>query len=1244
MNLQAALEQRERVQAFMQVHRTGLLTLVFAEWTSSITAGSEPENPDSLASLQAHAVAVKRILDQFPEAAEITRSNRNYFIVFTKPSDAVRFTLLLQSAGRPVAGSPSSDSIRTGIHMGEILPESKTSAQRDLYQIQVDVATRLLFLAKAGQILLTRPVFDNARQVLKGEELEGIGPLRWLSHGWYAISGIEEPLEMCEVGELGKACLAPPLESEKAKRHGGLGGEPVLGWRPAIGQPVPNTEWSLVSKLGEGGFGEVWLGRHKRSGEERVFKFCFRADRVRTLKREVTIWKILKEKLGEHPNIVPVREVYFEEPPYYLVMDYAAGEDLQSWSERRGGLAQIPLATRLEVAAQVAEALGAAHSAGVLHRDVKPSNILVREEDSRVQVRLTDFGIGELLAKETAGKPREGFTQTVMGGAGAGSRLYMAPELWVGRAASKVSDMYSLGVVIYQLIVGHLSEPLTPDWEERVDEPLLRQFLSRLIVGIPEQRFNDALAASHEMRQLEKDFREDSQRSRLVAWTRFKFKVQYVGGLGLLSLGFWGILDLLLGILPLVPNASVKFIFWALFLTVLGMGLLPLSMAIFRFQWGWITLLASLFCLGVMDTLLMYWGSDPDALNPIAMGIVAGTVPLCLSAFVGYPTWKSHRENQQRQKASLGKRLWAKVERSLIDRSLMAFGLILTFLIAIFYGIENWRGKARWEKHVRELKASGYATSLKELIPAKVTDELNFCKAPGMPGLIGGVTFSRWYFELYPGSSLPPYGTNDAVEGMKAAKLEEAKFLPWAVLKPAYNQAVLAVNLVDLSFTNLVIQLAGLAGVRLDIEPELAKAFQYTSSRFSVVATNQTPFILLTNFLAHHACALRRVVTNGVAQIGLRPSSAQAILDWYESWEPQIRDLYGASQRPFAVLLIHGPYDCETPIPNFVRIRDIAQNLVIHATASLLLGQPDRASADLRVISKIMRSLESDPTLVGAMIETAIAGLSIKVVADGLKEGAWLDNHLLIIQDLYQNVNLIKRVQYSFGCERLIITDYLLDNRYREMLAQRLAFSYPKKRSHDTQEAVGGLFFYFYDIIPRGWIYQNACEYSGYFKLIQDSININKKMLYEIENIIFPPYTYLLIALNVVSEVDFKDGFWKYAWQLIRDSRNSWLPNYVRASDKAAQNQTLLNQAIIACGLERFKLANRAYPSRLAELMPKYLPNMPIDVNTDREMIYRRTENGKYILYATGLDRRDDGGIGSGNGDDKDWVWTGVPQ
>ncbi len=122
-----------------------------------------------------------------------------------------------------------------------------------LFTDLVDTCARVMGLAQGGQILLTRSAFDSARQMLKGEDVAGVGPLEWLNHGSYLLKGIEVSSEVREVGEIGIAPLQAPAGSEKAQRQATPETEPVLGWRPALGQFVPNTRWRLETKLGEGG-------------------------------------------------------------------------------------------------------------------------------------------------------------------------------------------------------------------------------------------------------------------------------------------------------------------------------------------------------------------------------------------------------------------------------------------------------------------------------------------------------------------------------------------------------------------------------------------------------------------------------------------------------------------------------------------------------------------------------------------------------------------------------------------------------------------------------------------------------------------------------------------------------------------------------------------------------------------------------------------------------------------------------
>src|SRR5439155_4903699 len=378
-DLSMALEHHAKVEEFRRKHRTSLLTLVFTDMVGS-TALKQGLGEREVASLfQDYRQLVRRQRTRFSESEEIETAGDSFLLVFATPSEAVEFALILQTelgTWRQTRGIQVRQ--RVGIDLCEVVIEEHTGPGKgkDLYGGQLDVCARVMALAGANQILMTRAVFDNARRVLKGEDVPEVGPLKWLNHGPYQFKGLEEPIEVCEVRAGIDGPVAPPANTDKAQRVAAEG-ELVLGWRPAIGQEVPNTKWVLEEKLGEGGFGEVWKARHEKLDEQHVFKFCFRADRVRSLKREVTLFRLLKERIGEHPNIVRLHDIYFDQPPFYLEEEYVSGKDLKSWCEAQGGVEKVPLDVRLEIVAQAADGLQAADDAGVIHRDVKPGNILI---------------------------------------------------------------------------------------------------------------------------------------------------------------------------------------------------------------------------------------------------------------------------------------------------------------------------------------------------------------------------------------------------------------------------------------------------------------------------------------------------------------------------------------------------------------------------------------------------------------------------------------------------------------------------------------------------------------------------------------------------------------------------------------------------------------------------------------------------------------------------------------------------
>lgn len=253
MTFDSMMQNRGKVAAFQRKHRVGLVTLLFTDMVGSTKLKQELGDREAVRVMQVHHSEVRDLLRKYPGGEEISTAGDSFFLVFAKPSEAVKFSLQLQSRLREWSKQcPVRVKDRVGIHVGEVFIEELEGSGgkvNDLYGIQVDSAARVMSLADGDQILMTRFAFDNARQVLKGQVMEGVKELSWKNHGLFQLKGVEEPLEICEVGEIGCAVLRAPADSDKVHRFSGSEGETAhSALRANTGHVVVSTKTSIPLK------------------------------------------------------------------------------------------------------------------------------------------------------------------------------------------------------------------------------------------------------------------------------------------------------------------------------------------------------------------------------------------------------------------------------------------------------------------------------------------------------------------------------------------------------------------------------------------------------------------------------------------------------------------------------------------------------------------------------------------------------------------------------------------------------------------------------------------------------------------------------------------------------------------------------------------------------------------------------------------------------------------------------------
>lgn len=302
--------------------------------------------------------------------------------------------------------------------------------------------------------------------------------------------------------------------------------------------PMQYGRYRIVKELGKGSMGVVYQA-HDPQIDRPVALKVLRPDRVGS---EAFVQRFLKEAKAvgrlSHPNIVVVYDIGEDHGTVYISMEFLEGRPLSELLKARS----LSLSQALKIAVQVSDGLDYAHSKGIVHRDIKPSNIIVQPDG---RVKITDFGIARIQDPLA--------TQQTQAGEILGTPAYMAPEQVLGQPVDGRADLFSLGVILYEMTAGQ--RPFTGEslmtmfrsiTEDTPREPLelnpsLPGELSRVILKSlakdPRNRFSDCRELSEALRRCLEFVERDTRPLPASALERRRFPMALALTLGGLALG-----------------------------------------------------------------------------------------------------------------------------------------------------------------------------------------------------------------------------------------------------------------------------------------------------------------------------------------------------------------------------------------------------------------------------------------------------------------------------------------------------------------------------------------------------------------------------------------------------------------------------------------------------------------------------------------------------------------------------------
>lgn len=578
----------------------------------------------------------------------------------------------------------------------------------------------------------------------------------------------------------------------------------------------------------------------------------------------------------------------------------------------------------------------------------------------------------------------------------------------------------------------------------------------------------------------------------------------------------------------------------------------------------------------------MYAGADPR--RHLSIQVFLGSI----TANMNEPTGPTPADGSAAH-AKPRPRSW--LRRALRLTLWLALGV--TGLVALFHAEEYCRGRWAWHRYSKELLAQGVALHPAQLAPPPVPDEQNFAMTPCLAPLYDFLPGTQTYRDPATAKNcmrlpaLPPRDREPAGDWTRGIMTD----LPaWPGALQVAAEDALRPNRPSVGSTDGV--------------PSLDDVAKALNERFSGLNKPKPPRI---EDPRQAATAVLRA---------LQP--AEAILD----------ELRTASLRPYCRFNIR--YQTEPQfdlaLPHLKYLQLCSRTLGLRAVSRLVIGEVEAADMDLRLALRLIHMIRDEPMLISQQTRQVVLRSCLQVLWEGLKGHLWSDAQLqgfgqqLGEIDLLTGWDLAMRGERAWGNANIV---YI--RQHLEILHELADHSSPPHVFHLCLSAA-----------PRGWLYLEQVRYNRICdEALAPRVDLGRRVL-DIKTTDMHEE-----RLDSIIDKAIHEPFPAMLDHTLLAGTLTISPH--RQLRHFAQAQALVDEAMLACALERHRLAAGEYPEALEKLVPRYIEKLPHDLITGEPLKYRRTADGGFILYSVGWNQQDDGGRPpSSEGQpfaDGDWVF-----